>query len=101
MGEYFDWVNVDKKEYISPYDFDLGNKRTESCCRGSSLLNALYELLSSDWKGDHILFLGDYALVPEDSQNATLKTLYLHTVQQSCSTNGFDTVYDLYRNGYS
>lgn len=26
MGEYFSWVNVDKKEYIQPGDFDLGQK---------------------------------------------------------------------------
>lgn len=26
MGEYYNWVNVDKKEYICPADFDYGNK---------------------------------------------------------------------------
>ena len=98
MGEYFDWVNVDKKEYLCPADFDLGNKRTESCWRGASLLNALYELLSSDWKGDHIVFLGDEAHIPEDSQNATLKKLYLHTVQNGDPSIGQDAVYELYRN---
>ena len=30
MGEYYDWVNIDKREYISPSDFDLGNKIHES-----------------------------------------------------------------------
>lgn len=98
MGEYFDWVNVDKKEYLCPADFDLGNKRTESCRRGASLLNALYELLSSDWKGNHILFLGDEAHIPEDSKNATLKKLYLHTVQNSDPSIGHDAVYEQYRN---
>lgn len=29
MGEYYDWVNVDRKEYISPCDFDFGNKKHE------------------------------------------------------------------------
>lgn len=26
MGEYYRWVNVDKKEYICPEDFDYGSK---------------------------------------------------------------------------
>lgn len=26
MGEYYDWVNVDRKEYICPNDFDCGNR---------------------------------------------------------------------------
>lgn len=30
MGEYYDWVNADKKECICPNDFDFGYKRTES-----------------------------------------------------------------------
>ena len=30
MGEYYNWVNVDRKEYICPADFDLGNKLLES-----------------------------------------------------------------------
>lgn len=30
MGEYYDWVNADKKECIGPNDFDFGYKRTES-----------------------------------------------------------------------
>lgn len=38
MGEYYNWVNVDKKEYISPCDFGFGNKRTESLVRGNVFL---------------------------------------------------------------
>ena len=26
MGEYFSWINLDRKEYISPSDFEIGNK---------------------------------------------------------------------------
>jgi len=29
MGEYFNWINLDKKEYISPGDFDIGYKGYE------------------------------------------------------------------------
>ena len=27
MGECYQWVNVDKKEYIAPVDFGYGSKR--------------------------------------------------------------------------
>ena len=49
MGEYYDWVNVDRKEYISPNDFDFGNKRTESLVRRNVFLCALRDLLSKEW----------------------------------------------------
>ena len=26
MGEYYSWVNINKKEYIAPCDFGLGSK---------------------------------------------------------------------------
>ncbi len=35
MGEYYNWVNVDKKEYICPADFDYGNKFHESMHKDS------------------------------------------------------------------
>lgn len=44
------------------------------------------------------MFLGDYALIPEESKNATLKKLYLHTVQNGDPSIGHDAVYEQYRN---
>lgn len=38
MGEYFDWVNVDKREYICSNDFDCGNKFHETMLKDSVLL---------------------------------------------------------------
>lgn len=38
MGEYYDWVNVDRKEYICPSDFGMGNKLLESSNRHNSLV---------------------------------------------------------------
>lgn len=35
MGEYYNWVNVDKKEYISPSDFGYGSKFHESLHKDS------------------------------------------------------------------
>ena len=98
MGEYFSWVNVDKKEYISPCDFDLGNKRYESIHWGNELLCALRELLSKEWNGDHIFFMGDQNLINKDTKNETLKILYEHSDKFGYPGDGFDTVYESYKN---
>ena len=44
MGEYYNWINVDKKEYICPGDFDYGNKFHESMHKDSIPLHALHIL---------------------------------------------------------
>lgn len=98
MGEYYDWVNVDRKEYICPNDFDLGNKSHESMGRGNVLLRALRELLSREWKGDHVLFLGDESPIPADTENETLRILYGHTVQAGYPGHALETMLDTYRN---
>lgn len=56
MGEYYRWVNVDKKEYLCPSDFDYGSKLHESMHKRNAVLCALRELLSSDWKNDRVFF---------------------------------------------
>ena len=35
---YYHWVNIDKKEYITPRDFDYGNKFHESMNKDSAPL---------------------------------------------------------------
>ena len=78
MGEYFDWVNVDKKEYLCPNDFDLGNKLHESAFAGNDLLEALYDRLSSEWKGDMIIFLGDEIDISKDENNPALRKIMVY-----------------------
>ncbi|MCR5566496.1 MAG: hypothetical protein K6F61_06560 [Clostridiales bacterium] len=74
MGEYYDWVNVDKKQYLIPMEFGHGSKLYESCWYHADVLGALYSLLSSEWKGDHIMFLGDECgSIRADIQNETLR----------------------------
>lgn len=75
MGEYFDWVNVDKREFISPDDFGYGNKSHETVHKDSVPLLALHTLLSDRWAGDHILFLGDECYVPDETANYVFKAL--------------------------
>lgn len=84
MGEYYDWVNIDKKEYISPDDFDLGNKHYESVRAGNDLLGALYSLLADEWKGDLLIFLGDETQISEQDENPALQKYfeqYKHEMQ--------------------
>lgn len=51
MGEYFSWINLDKKEYISPGDFDIGYKGYESVYINNALLCALKELMGNGMEG--------------------------------------------------
>ncbi len=98
MGEYYSWVNVDKKELICPGDFNFGNKSHESLVRGNEFLNALRELLSREWVGDHIVFIGDETLISEDNENITLRMLYGHTVQANYPGDAMDTICETYKN---
>ena len=75
MGEYYSWVNIDKREYLSPGDFGLGSKLYESAGEGNPCLGALYALLASDWKGDAIVFLGDETDISEKETNPVLRRL--------------------------
>ena len=97
MGEYYSWVNIDKKEYISPHDFDLGNKLHESSLVGNHLLGALYELLSSDWEGDAIVFLGDQTETEKDNANIVLRRLFLEKQMWGQAGYDMDYVYERYK----
>ena len=99
MGEYYDWVNVDKREYISPSDFDCGNKLHESMRPGNKFLCALKELLSEEWAGDHVFFMGDEKGIPADTENETLKILHKHISPEADNGgDAYDTVIETYRN---
>ena len=65
MGEYYSWVNVDKKEYFCPDEFGCGNKLHESMGKDSLPLSVLHSLLEDEWKGCRILWLGDECTIPE------------------------------------
>lgn len=94
MGEYFDWVNVNKREYISPGDFDYDNRFHGSLCKNNSFLRALYELLSGRWKGDPVVFLGDEAKIPEDTTYGLLHDL----LGQAGTGHYYDFICENHRN---
>lgn len=60
MGQYFKFVNFDKKEMISPYDYDNLAKVMEHSYQGNKFLAAAEKLIRTDWKGDRVLYIGDY-----------------------------------------
>ena len=98
MGQYYCWVNVDKKEYLCPDDFDLGNKLHESMSADNALLRALWELLSAEWKGDRLIFLGDECHALDEVSNEVLDILVKHQRESGISGCLFDNVYETYRN---
>jgi len=78
MGEYYMWVNVDKKEYL-----DLGDFWEYGGCKWvdqsgwdyeSSL--ALRSLLANEWKGDRIGWVGDECSISSKASNPFLRVLY-------------------------
>lgn len=98
MGEYFNWVNVDRREYICPSDFDYGSKYHESMYIGNTFLKALRTLLSAEWKGCHILFLGDEGETPEKSTIGALASLQRQTELNNPNGHYFDMICETYRN---
>ena len=98
MGEYFNWVNVVKREYICPADFGFGNKAGESSYYRNDFLCALRELLSTEWRGDRIIFFGDEYNIEADTEYGILREFYKQTVQHGCPGDGFDVMCETYRN---
>lgn len=94
MGEYFRWANIDKKQYLLPSDFDYGSKAHESLHKRNAFLRALYELLSTQWCGDQIIFVGDEGEIPPETPYSVLQKLN----EQASSEDYFDYICDNYRN---
>ena len=98
MGEYYDWVNVDRKEYICPNDFDYGNKKYESCHRDGEVLRALRDLLSKEWNWCRVFWMGDECGLPEDMSNELFAIIKKHCDDIGYTGDMFDTVFETYKN---
>ena len=66
MGQYYKYVNVDKKEFMRSWDYDCGAKLMEHSYigddgMGNPFSGAFIELLQNRWKGDCVVLVGDYA----------------------------------------
>lgn len=86
MGQYYKILNVDKKEYIKPWDFDCGAKLLEwgylvNRHSSNGFVSAFRKLLSTRWKGDRVYVVGDYA-TPYDSHCVSEYETILKAVEQ-------------------
>ena len=104
MGEYYDLVNVDKREFLEPGDFGDAIKYGQIQYRACKTLYALRELLSKEWRGDRIVYLGDE---PDVKRNHPEKApeLFKTFLDQTEEHGGprsvsyiYDMIIDLYRN---
>ena len=59
MGQYFKLINLDKKEYVSPYDIDGVGKLWEWMANINEC-GVITLLLSERWAGDRVALVGDY-----------------------------------------
>ena len=98
MGEYYKWVNIDKKEYISPSDFDMGNKLFESSVDNNPLLNALCTLVLNRWKNNRVIFLGDECQIPEENKNMVLQELRKQWIEYGGIGYIEECVYERFKN---
>lgn len=81
MGQYFMPFNLDKMQRIYPIRFGGGLKLTETCYVGNAYQEALSWLLANDWKGDCVVYCGDYADDPSGtSYSALRKTCDQHRI---------------------
>lgn len=76
MGQYFLAVNLDKKEYLKPHDYDNGLKLMEHSWRDNNFMKTVEKLLLSDWYDDKIVWAGDYMengiYLPNNNPNTNL-----------------------------
>lgn len=70
MGQYFEWVNYDRREIIDTDVWDCGVKLHESAFVGCEMTDAALTMLAGDWAGDLVVFLGDYASFENETNPA-------------------------------
>jgi hypothetical protein len=59
MGQYFKLVNLDKKEFVSPYDIG-GVAKLWEWMANENECGVITLLLSGRWAGDRVVLVGDY-----------------------------------------
>ena len=97
MGVDYFWVNIDKHEYLNPIDFDEGGRLYQTLFAYNSLTGALYNLLSSDWKGDTFLFLGDETMISERNNHQVLSQLRAKRIRDQRFIYEIDYIEEAYR----
>lgn len=73
MGEYFKWVNPKKREWIDDESFgDYGFMFSVASTLGNRYTDAACTLLAGPWRGDPVMYVGDYYTPEEGSEIAGL-----------------------------
>lgn len=73
MGQYYTLFNLDKKQFVKPYDIARnGCKMLEFSYDKNSFVKAMSYLLANDWRGDRVALIGDYAVTEYPNDPAVL-----------------------------
>lgn len=80
MGQYYIIANIDKREYINPFDFDSGAKICEWSYAYADPVVVFMRLMLDRWKGDRVYVVGDYA--EADEPDAAWYSAYTDAVYQ-------------------
>lgn len=68
MGQYFSWVNVDRFERLDAGLWDFAPTLYGRCIAPCEENLAMLSLLATRWRGDVVVFLGDYASFEGDGR---------------------------------
>lgn len=62
MGQYYKVVNIDKQEFVTPFDYGGGLKLMEHSWLLNSCVNSVVAALKpgGSWQGNRIVWAGDY-----------------------------------------
>lgn len=83
MGQYFTFINIDKKLFAD----DSGHKLTEECWLGNSLTEAIKLKIRNEWKGDRVVLLGDYADGDSYSRHSSSHAEFLEALKNDEQVN--------------
>lgn len=98
MGEYYSWVNLDRREFIQCGDFDdCLCKLYQTVWYDCLGVKAFYTLLSAEWKEQRVLFLGDETDANGDHNNPIVAKLIEEHRSWGQPRYLFDYVYENYR----
>lgn len=67
VGQYFNWVNFDKRQIIETWIWPNGQGLQECAYVGCEETDAALTMLAEGWAGDLVVFLGDYAIFQNES----------------------------------
>lgn len=99
MGEYYKWVNIDRKEFIRPTDFGFGPQWHNSTYWKCDVMNALRDLMTKEWKGCRVFWMGDEGLLPDPIESDFFSVMKRHIDELGYGRGGMnETVCETYKN---